>query len=729
MRFPEVRRSATVRNIHGVETPDPYDWLEDADSPETAAFVAAQNAVSRPFLAALPHRAHFGTLVTELLTAPTAGAPWQRGERYFQLVNNGAQNHDVLVTAETVAALNDGEARVLLDPNLLSVDGTMAVTALSVSPDGEYLAFGVADGGSDWRTIHVIRVADGEPLGDVIPWTKWNPPAWLPGARAFTYWAYDAPVEENGLTATMGAGRLMRHELGDEVSRDTIVFSRPSEPRLFARTGPFDEHWFVVQTDTGSSSGNDLAVRAHDEPESALRQLVTGHSDSWHPVGIRGDVLFVLTDEAAPKYRLLSCDLNDGEWHEVIAEHDTDVLIDASLTKHGLVLTYSHDAAHRAVLASDEGELGDSLALGEGRSIVALHSSRTSNTVFAKTSGFVDRGERSVIEVDGAKLVSIEPMATLPGAGATAAPAPTRLWAQSADGEQIPAFVIRPEGVDTPSPTLIWAYGGFNIPMNPEFRAVLAAWVAAGGTLVVPNLRGGGEFGREWHEAGTKARKQNVFNDLYAIAEQLIAEGITTSEQLALHGRSNGGLLAGAALTQRPELWAAVLPGVGVLDMLRFHEFTIGWAWCSDYGDPAEADAAAYLRAYSPLHNVRAGVAYPPTLITTGDHDDRVVPAHSFKFAAALQHAAEQDAPDQVASAQVVAEQDGQDDVEQEGVEQVSAAARNASGPLLLAVDTRAGHGMGKPKTAAAAEFADQLAFAAHFTGLTPRSLSEGDER
>ena len=467
---------------------------------------------------------------------------------------------------------------------------------------------------------------------------------------------------------------------------------------MFARHWPRDDTWFVLSTDTGSSSGNDLAVWRHDEGPDALRQLVTGHEQEWNAIGVREGTLFAVTDDGAARYRLAAFDLATGTQRTVVPEHPEDVLLDAALTASGLVLEYSHDASHRMQLASVDGALGDAVPLGEGVSITGSEASARSDTVFASTQSFVDRGTRHVIEVDGARLVGHRALAT-PGPAAPAA-VTERIRTASTDGETVPAFLVRPAGDagDAPRPTLIWGYGGFNIPMNPGFRAVLAAWVAAGGTLVVPNLRGGGEFGSEWHKGGTKERKQQVFDDLFAIAEHLIATGVTTPAQLALHGRSNGGLLAGAALTQRPELWAAVLPGVGVLDMLRYHRFTIGWAWASDYGDPDEAEAHQYLLAYSPLHNVREGVAYPPTLITTGDHDDRVVPAHSFKFAAELQRA----------QAEAVAAGQGGGDAETGGTD----------APVLLSVDTRAGHGMGKPKDAAALEFADQLAFAAHHTGL-----------
>ena len=697
MRYPEVHRDDTVETIHGEAIADPYRWLEDGDSAETRAFIEAQNAFAEPILAALPARAAFRERVTALLEAPTRGCPWVRGGRVFAWHSDG-QNQPVLVVADSVDEL-DGAPRVLLDPNALSSDGTVAVTMASVSPDGALLAYGAADGGSDWRTIRVRDVETGEDLADEIPWTKWNSAVWLEGGDrgAFSYWAYDEPTDD-ALTDEMGAGRLMRHEIGADPSADAVLFSRPDEPRLFARHWPRDDDWFVLSTDTGSSSGNDLRVRRHDEAE--YRQLVTGHEQEWNAIGIHDGLLYAVTDADASRYRLAAFDLATGDERTIVPEHPEDVLLDAALTASGLVLEYSHDAAHRMQLASFDGAIGDAVPLGDGVSITGSEASAHSDTVLVSTQSFVDRGTRHVVEVDGDRLVSHRTLPT-PGPAAPAA-ATHRIRVVSTDGETVPAFVVRPEGDrfaplgDGPRPTLIWGYGGFNIPMNPGFRAVLAAWVEAGGVLVVPNLRGGGEFGSEWHKAGTKERKQQVFDDLFAVAEHLIDTGLTTPQQLALHGRSNGGLLAGAALTQRPELWAAVLPGVGVLDMLRFHRFTIGWAWASDYGDPDEAEAFSYLRRYSPLHNVRSGVVYPPTLITTGDHDDRVVPAHSFKFAAELQRAQ--------AAAAARGEGSGSDE--------------RADAPVLLSVDTRAGHGMGKPKDAAALEFADQLAFAAHHTGL-----------
>ncbi|MDO4784896.1 MAG: prolyl oligopeptidase family serine peptidase [Propionibacteriaceae bacterium] len=650
---------------------DPYRWLEGT-GPEVAAFVEEQNRLSGSVLATLPARQAFLASVTALLTAPTRGCPFVRGGRYFAWHNDGT-NQDVLVTAEDLDGLEPG--RVLLDPNSFSADGTVSVGAAAVNPAGTLLAYCVSDGGSDWWTIRVREVASGADTGDVIEWCKWQVPVWLPDGRSFSYWAYDAPAGA-ALTEEQGAGRLMRHTVGTPASADEVLFAEPDEPRLFAHHHPRDDEWFVLATNTGASLGNDLRARRWDAAE--WTHLVTGRDDEWRPVGIRAGLLYALTNADAPRYRLVAIDLATGQRRTVVAEHGTDVLLEAELTASGLVLCYSHDAQHRVQLASDDGAPGEELPLGGGVSVVAIETS-DGDEFFVKTSSYVDRGTRHAVTRDGGRVVSHR---ALPSPGRPAPQAETtRMWATSKDGTRVPAFVVRATRQAGPRPTLIWGYGGFNIAMNPEFRAVLAAWVAAGGVLCVPNLRGGGEFGSDWHRAGTKERKQNVFDDLYAVAEELVSSGVTTTAQLALHGRSNGGLLAGAALTQRPDLWAAVLPGVGVLDMARFHKFTIGWAWADDYGDPDDG-ALDYLLAYSPLHNVRPGTRYPATLVTTGDHDDRVVPAHSYKFAAALQ------------------------------------AAQAGEAPVILSVDTRAGHGAGKPKDAAAAEFANQLAFAAHFTGL-----------
>lgn len=661
---PDARRDAATPD-------DPYRWLEDADAAETQAFVAAQNDYAAPVLEQLPMRGAFRERLQELLTLTRTSAPAEHGG-WLYAWRSDERNQPVLVRTREFAKLGTDEVETVLDANSMASDGTIAVTATSFNQDGTMLAYATSDGGSDWKTLRVLDLRSLELLPDVIEWAKWNTPQWMPGGESFTYWAYPAPAG-NALTDEMGHGTLRVHVLGESVSDDAVLWAS-DDAQMFARHYPSDDDWFVLSTDTGSSSGNDLQVQAHDDYVS--QQLVTGHEHEWTPIGVRDNQLFVVTDADAARYRLAAFDLMTGEGTTLVPEHAEDVLLDADLSRDALVLTYSHDASHRVQLFSLTGEAGEELPLPAGVSVIEVQTSDDSGVVSVGTQSFVDAGTVHRFETAGTRVTGSAALETASGIRATV----DRIRAVSADGTEVPAFVVRREGASGAAPTLVWGYGGFNIPMNPEFRAIFAAWVDAGGTFVVPNLRGGGEFGSEWHKAGTRERKQNVFDDLFAVAELLRREGIAS--KIALHGRSNGGLLAGAALTQRPELWDAVLPGVGVLDMLRFHLFTIGWAWKSDYGDPDDAAAAEYLRAYSPLHNVREGVEYPPTLITTADRDDRVVPAHSFKFAAELQRAHAGDAP------------------------------------VLLSVDTRAGHGMGKPKDAQAREFADQLAFAAHFTGL-----------
>lgn len=668
--YPHTRRDESVsETIAGREIVDPYRWLEDADSEETKAFVEAQNALSRPLLDGLPGRDHFVASVDALLSAPTRGVPFQRGDFLFAWHNDG-QNQPRLVRTRVGGDIE--QAETILDPNEFSADGTRAVAVMSVNDDATLLAHAIADGGSDWRTIRVLDLTTLTDLDVAIEWTKWNAPVWLPGGRSFTYWAYPEP-SGNALTDEMPAGALYAFDVDTRTSR--LVWE-PETARMFGYHGPADDEWFVLTTRVGGEKGNDLWVRRHDEDE--LRLLVDGGEDEWHPVGILDGELVAHTDNDAPRYRLVAIDLASGARRKLVGEGD-DVLDNAKLTASGMVLVHLRDAQYRAQLFGPDGVPGDELPLGDGISITGLSARDASDVFHVGTTSFVERGRRFLVEVDGGRLVRCDELPRPDGAVEVSATS-RRIRVTSSDGTEVPAFVVTGDDRPTPRPTLIWGYGGFNIPVTPEFRAIFAAWVQAGGALVVPNLRGGGEFGADWHEAGTKARKQQVFDDLYAVAEHLVESGFTTSAQLALHGRSNGGLLAGAALTQRPELWAAVMPGVGVLDMLRFHRFTIGWAWTRDYGDPDEDGVAEYLLQYSPLHSIKP-IEYPPTLLTTGDHDDRVVPAHSYKFAAELQH---------------------------EGL----------GGPFLLAVDTRAGHGAGKPRDAQVEEFADQLAFAAHHTGL-----------
>lgn len=667
--MPARRDESVVETIGGRAVADPYRWLE-GDTDEVAAFVDEANATSRPVLDALPGRAAFTEVLHRLLSAPTRSCPFERGGAWYALHNDGA-DQPRLVRAGSFGELE--AAHTLLDPTTLADDGTAAIVAVVPNDEGTLVAVAVAESGSDWRTIRVLDGVTGEDLGVRLEWTKWNPPVWLPGGRAFTFWAYPEP-EGNALTDVMEAGELQSFDV-DTRERATVWV--PEDERTSGMQFA-DDDWFVLVTAKGIDRAAKIRVRRHDETE--LRLLVDG-TGRWYPVAVRDGELFAHTVEDAPMGRLVAVDLVTGE-RRVVVEEGEYVLTEVTTTATGFVLHHLVEAQSRLTLAALDGTLGDELPVGDGVTVTDVAGGRDKSRIALATTRFSDRGDRHLATVDGGRLVEWE-TAPRPEGSVEVPSASRRVRTTSSDGAEVSAFVVEPEGQpDGPRPVLLWGYGGFDIPLVPEFRAIFGAWVAAGGTVVVANLRGGGEYGEEWRDAGTKERKQQVFDDLYAITEHLVDVRITTPAQLALHGRSNGGLLAGAALTQRPELWACVLPGVGVLDMLRYHKFTIGWAWVRDYGDPDEPGVAEYLLEYSPLHNVRQ-IEYPPTLITTADHDDRVVPAHSYKFAAELQHT-------------------------------------GLGGPFLLSVDTKAGHGMGKPVSAQVAEFADQLAFAAHHTGLVP---------
>ncbi len=696
LHYPPPDRDVTTDVLHGVVVTDPYRYLEDPDAKRTRAFVQAQNDLSRPYLAALPAAAPLLALTTALLTAPRHGVPWERGGRYFMIANPGELDQDRLMTGESLDALLQGPT-VLLDPNELSSDGTVAMLAARVSPQGTYVAYALSEAGSDWRTIRVRRTATGEDLADELRWTKWVDPTWLPDESGFLYWRYPEPAAAQ-FTAAMGAGELVLHRLGDDPASDDLVWSRPDAHEWIA--SPWvaaDGAWLVLIASPGTDSRTivqawrlvvDRTGRCTVDADPIA--VVDDLADAHNVVASDGDTLFLRTERDAPRGRLVAVDLAalDLPWTDVIARHATDVLVDISPAAGVFVLLWSSDAAHRIEIVDRAGRSVGWPELPAPMSVTAINTRDRGAEIFIGVTTFTRPSLAYRLDVtDGAPAVSALP----PAAAEVELPEVTfeRRRAVSADGTLVPMSVLRRVDLpDGPRPTLLYGYGGFDIPVLPAFSALFAGWVAAGGVLAVANLRGGGEFGADWHRGGMLHRKQNVFDDLFGCAHALIDSGVSTAAQLAVHGRSNGGLLVGAAITQHPELFAAALPTVGVLDMLRFHLFTIGWAWTTDYGSPDDADDFAVLHAYSPLHRLAPGTSYPPTLICTGDHDDRVVPAHSLKFGAELQH------------------------------------CQSGPGPVLLRVDTRAGHGMGKPARALAAEYADQLAFAAENTGLDLNLLS-----
>lgn len=689
-QYPAATRDETVDVLHGVSVADPYRYLEDPESSRTVEFVEAQNRLSRPYLDALPGREAFQARTLELLTAPRGGVPWERGGRYFVVANPHRSDQDQIFVADTVAELPGG--RLLIDPNSWSTDGTSALTGVRISDDGRFAGYARSDAGSDWRSIGVVDVATGDELPDVLTGAKWHDPTWLPDNESFLYWRYpDAETETSGaLTDATGVGELVLHRLGTAQADDEVLWRKPEAKEwMVAPWVSADGRLLVLVASPGTDSRTTVAVRRLTTDDSGRTVVLPGEStvvaelaDAHDVVGSDGDTLYLRTERDAPSGRLVAVDLTspDAPWRTIIAGEPGRVLAGVSLAADRFLLTWSVDTAHRLQLVDRSGAAVADPELGALVSFTALRSRSISDEIFVGTTGFDHRLRVYRLDTAGAaeELPALGAMVTLPAVHAE------RRVATSADGTEVPMSIVRlAELPDGPRPTLLYGYGGFDIPLAPSFSALFAGWVAAGGVLAVANLRGGGEFGSAWHEAGMLHDKQRVFDDLFGCAEALIADGTTTAAQLAVHGRSNGGLLVGAAITQRPELFGAALPTVGVMDMLRFHLFTIGWAWTSEYGSPDRAEDFPVLHGYSPLHALRKGVAYPPTLISTGDHDDRVVPAHSLKFGAQLQH------------------------------------CQGGPGPVLLRIDTRAGHGMGKPAGALAQEYADQLAFAAAWTGLS----------
>jgi prolyl oligopeptidase len=693
MHYPHSERGPVVEMLHGVKVTDPYRWLEDPDSAQTKEWVAAQNAVTENYLAGLSSRSWFHEQLSTILDVPRAGVPraggGQQRKRYLLDRNDGGQDQDVVTVADDLASLAAG-GRVLIDPAEFSADGTTSLQAAELSPDGKWVAYKVSEAGSDWAQLRVRSVDSGADTADVVSHTKFVGPVWSPDSAGFFYWTYPEHGRAAGDDpAALGTGQLMLHRLGrpapDRVG-DEVIY-KPENPRVLAWPRVFASGWLILFISAGTDRRCVVqARRLHGGTAGPVVHVVTEPAARFDPVGMKDDVLYLHTDLDAPRGKVVGADLADmesggaGIWQELIPER-RDILDRADRAGDGFLAVYLRDAQHHVVRFDAAGaELGE-LDLGEPGSVSEVNVVQDSEECFL--------GVESFIRVTRAYRVDLSTGRTDPlDLEGRTAPVPDivteRRSATSADGTTVPYFLLRPAGAEGPLPTLLYGYGGYNRAITPTFKAAWPAWLAGGGAVAVANLRGGGEFGREWHEAGQRERKQNVFDDFIAVGEHLISSGVTTHGQLVLHGRSNGGLLVGAVMTQRPDLAAVALPMVGVMDKLRFHKFTIGAAWIPEKGDPDVAGDFAFLYAYSPLHALRAGTCYPATLILTGDHDDRVAPAHSYKFGAELQH-------DQAGDA-----------------------------PVLLRIEAATGHGSGKPKRMLAAEFADMLAFAAEHTGLTP---------
>jgi len=673
LTYPVTARTNQVDDYHGVKVADPYRWLEDDNSPETKAWVEAQNKVTFGYLDRIPERRQIKERLTKLWNYERYGIPSRHGTRYFYSKNDGLQNQGVLYVTESLA----GEPRVLLDPNKLSTDGTVALSGTATSDDGSLFAYGLSASGSDWQEWKVRDVRTGQDLPDVIKWVKFSGASWTKDGKGFFYSRYDEPTEQGRLTKANYFHKLYLHKLGTPQDEDKLVYHRPDHKDWNFSGGVTDDgRYLVIAASQGTDPKNRVLYQDLQTPGAPVTELLMDFDADYTFVDNDGPVFWFRTDLKAPRGRLIAIDINQparANWKELIPQA-AETLTGVGTLNNQFIAIYLKDAHSQVRVFDLTGKfvrevglpgIGFAGGFGGKRADTETFYSFTSFT----TPGFIYRHDlkTGVSGVYRAPKVDFNP----------ADYETTQVFYASKDGTRIPMFITHKRGLklDGQNPTLLYAYGGFNISLTPSFSVANLAWMEMGGVYALPNLRGGGEYGEEWHQAGTKARKQNVFDDFISAAEWLIAHKYTSTPRLAVSGGSNGGLLIGAAITQRPDLFGAALPAVGVMDMLRFHRFTIGWAWTSDYGSADNADEFKALHAYSPLHNLKPGVKYPATLVTTADHDDRVVPAHSFKFAARLQ--------------------------------ECQAGGR----PALIRIETKAGHGAGKPTTKIIEEAADKLGF------------------
>ena len=676
LRYPLAPRSDQVDDLHGRQVPDPYRWLEDLDSPETRAWIEAENATTEAFLATVPEREKIRRRLTEVWNYERWSVPERAGDLYAYFRNTGLQNQSVLYVTRDLAE----PGRVLLDPNVLSEDGTVALSGKMFSDDGTRLAYAVSASGSDWQEWRVRDVATGTDLPDIVRWSKFSGAAWTRDGRGFFYSRYDEPASGSQFKETNYFHKLYFHRLGTPQSTDVLVYERPDHKDWnFNATTTEDGRYLVIDVSRGSDPENRVFVKDLTLEGNVVELLPDGDA-RWQYLANDETTFYFFTTNEAPRGRVVAVDLRERTRREIVAQTE-DVLDGAVVFGDRIIASYLHDArAHVVVYRLDGAKVGEVPLPGLG-SVMGFTGKRSDRETFYTYTSYTEPA--SIYRYDVADSTSTRVFTPRVGFDRDAFVS-EQVFYTSKDGTRIPMILTYRKGTprDGTAPTILYGYGGFDISLTPGFSSAVLVWLELGGVYAVANLRGGGEYGEAWHRDGIKEKKQNVFDDFIAGAEWLIAQGWSSTPKLAIHGGSNGGLLVGAAMTQRPELFGAALPAVGVLDMLRFQLFTIGWAWTSDFGSPDDPTDFRTLLAYSPYHNLREGVAYPATLITTGDHDDRVFPAHSFKFAAALQH------------------------------------AQGGDAPMLLRVETKAGHGAGKPTAKMIEEVADRYAFLVKVLGI-----------
>jgi prolyl oligopeptidase len=673
--YPQAKKVAQVDDYHGTKVSDPYRWLENPDAPDSRAWIEAQNKLTFGFLDQIPERAQIKERLTKLWNYEKYSSPFKEGGRYFFYKNDGLQNQSVLYTTDSL----EGAPRVLLDPNALSKDGTVALSGLAISHDGKLMAYALASAGSDWQEWKVRDVVTGKDLDDHLKWSKFSGASWTADHKGFYYSRYDEPNEKTKLEDANYFHKLYYHRIGTKQADDVLVYERKDQKEWgFDGKVSDDGRYLIISVWRGTDPKNLVFYQDLKAKGAKVVELIQDFDAAFSFIGNDGPVFYFRTDLSAPRGRIMAIDIRKPErerWRELVPQATETIDGDSgvNLINHQFVVPYLKDARSQIKVFDVNGRLVRAIGLPGLGTATDLRGKRKDTEFFYVFTGFTSPG--TVYSVDlttGKSFVFRAPKVDFnPNDYET-----KQVFYASKDGTKVPLFITHKKGLqlDGTNPTYLYGYGGFNVSLTPAFSIGNLVWMEMGGVYAQANLRGGGEYGEDWHQAGMKLKKQNVFDDFIAAAEWLIANKYTSTPKLAIGGGSNGGLLVGACLTQRPDLFGAALPAVGVMDMLRFQKFTIGWAWTSDYGSSDNADEFKALYAYSPLHNLKRA-QYPATMITTADHDDRVVPAHSFKFAATMQE------------------------------------AQAGDKPVLIRIETQAGHGAGKPTAKIIEEIADKWGF------------------
>ncbi|MDA7607467.1 prolyl oligopeptidase family serine peptidase [Akkermansiaceae bacterium] len=679
LSYPDSKPGKTVDTLHDIKVPDPYRWLEDLNSDQTSTWVKAQNSLTDSYLDAIPGRQALENHLTKLWNVERLGVPSFEGGSYFFSKNNGLQNQSVLYSSKSL----DLEPTVLLDPNKLSKDGTVALNSYEVSPDGKYLAYSTSASGSDWVEWKVREISSRKDLSDHLKWSKFSGVSWAKNSKGFYYGRFPTPKDGEEMMAQNIHKKIYFHEIGKPQSEDLLVYERSNQPKqgLYAWVTE-DGKYLLIQVSQGTDTKNGLFYKDLSNSTSKVIELLSSFDASYDFITNLGSKFIIRTDLNAPKQKVISIDVNEPlsvRWETIIPE-STETLRSVSHIGGLFIANYLKDARTEIRRFKTDGNSLPPVKLPGLGTATGFEGKSDQNETFYYFTSFTSPG--AVYRYDVTRNAS-----TLLNAPKTQFDRDhyesRQIFATSRDGTKIPMFIVSKKNLklDGNNPTLLYAYGGFNISLRPSYSPATIAWLDLGGIYVMANLRGGGEYGEEWHEAGMKLKKQNVFDDFIACAEHLISNKFTSSKKLSIAGGSNGGLLVGACMVQRPKLYGACLPAVGVMDMLRFHKFTIGWAWQAEYGKPEDPEDFKNLLTYSPYHNLKPN-NYPATMVITSDHDDRVVPSHSYKFAAALQ------------------------------------SAQNGFAPTLIRIESKAGHGAGTPTSKRIEAIVDKYAFLAKALGF-----------